>query len=177
MKSPEYWITWYHARREDSGAQAIDLVSSRGWIYEPRCGAELPNGKKCESETRHSTKEGFYVCGQCGGIWPFHERFSLKGEVQTSGRHDHFEESIARLVDVGCAYDKLMNGDGWKWKARLFVAHAMGFSYNELVEQGPVDWPDAPPDLFTHWKVRNSILVARRHWQRLLQDIGIQTTN
>lgn len=177
MKSPEWWIAWYHEKRQDAGAQAIDLVSSRGWVYEKVCGADLPGGKKCDSEIRHSTKEGFYACGKCGGLWPFHERYALKGEVQTSPRPDHFEDSIARLVDVGCAYARLMDDPSWKWKARLFVAHSLGWSYNELLDEGPVAWPDAPPDIFTHWKVRNGINAARRHWRRLLNEIGIQTTS
>ncbi|NJK88563.1 MAG: hypothetical protein HC923_03625 [Myxococcales bacterium] len=175
MKSPEWWISWYHQRREDSGAQAIDLVSSRGWIYNKVCGAQLPHAKVCRSTRRVSTKEGFYVCAQCGGLWPFHERFSFKGEVQTTPRADHFENSIARLVDVGCAYARLLEMPGWKWKARMFIAHALGWSYSELETDGPVAWPDAPPDIFTPWKIRNAIHSARRQWQRLLSEIGIPT--
>jgi hypothetical protein len=175
VKSPEWWINWYFERHQDAGARAIDLVSSRGWVYEPVCGADLPGGKKCESETRHSTKEGFYACGQCGALWPFEEKFELKGSVQSSPRPGYFEESISRMVDVGVAYHKLTTRPAWKWKARLFVAHAMGWSYSELLDQGPVAWPEAPPDLWTPWKVRNSVLAARRVWQRLLSDAGIAT--
>jgi len=172
VNSPESWVCWYFEAREDSGAKAIDLVSSRGWIYAKKCGAA-----KCKSETRHSTKEGFYVCGACGAIWPFTERYSLKGEVQSSPRTGHFESAISRLVDVGCAFNQLVNDPKWKWKGRLFVAHAMGWSYNDLLDDGPVAWKDAPPDIWTHWKVRSSIHAARREWRRLLRVAGIETTD
>lgn len=174
MKRAEDWIRWYFAKREDSGAPAVDLVASRGWVYAQVCGAKHPNGTLCGSTTRHSTRNGFYVCGVCGSLWPFTERYSLKGEVQTSPRADHFETAISRLVDVGRVYTDFIEDRKWKWKARVFVAHALGWSDSEILDEGPVAFRGAGAAIrWTPWGVRTARRDARIEWLRRLQTIGI----
>ena len=175
-KQADYWIRWYFAKREEAGAPAIDLVASRGWIYKPVCGAELAHGKVCDSKVRHSTKHGFYVCGVCGNLWRFEEAFSLVGEVQTSPRADHFEESISTLVDVGRLYSLFVDDPRWRWKARLYVANVLGWSRADLLAEGPAAFAEAGAAIrWTPWGVRTAIHEARQEWARRLRTIGIVT--
>lgn len=173
-RSAEDVIRWYFTKRENVGAPAIDLVASRGWIYADKCGAKLLHGEVCQSEVRHSTKQGFYVCGRCGNLWHFDEAYSLKGEVQTSPRPDHFESKISRVVDVGRTYHHFVEDPRWKWKARIFVASALGWSDRELLDEGPVAFAAAGSAIrWTPWGVRSARSEARREWVRRLRGIGI----
>lgn len=132
------------------GAPALDPVDSEGRYYLKRCKAII-KGKQCPSKLRHPTKSGFYVCGRCGAIWPFHDRYMMKSAVQRSrnigaaeswfiGRIRTDTPTHGRLRDIFWA---LNEDENLHWAWRIYVAVASGVvSIREFAANPSLYFPD-----------------------------------
>ena len=178
----EEWVRWYFARRGDT-ARALDLLDSRGIVYAKTCGSDSRKSRKargvsegvCHSKKKHRTDAGGYVCARCGDPWRFNIRFLLRGVVQTSARHDHFEHQIARRVDVGTAMARLTEDSDLlrRKEGLLYIASVMGMPVRRLAEFAPQKWPELPPP-WGRTEISGAILRGRNLWIEALARIEIE---
>jgi hypothetical protein len=169
--TPNGLIRWYVARRDGGGAPGVNLVDSEGRRYNKRCGKRLKSsvpGSRCQSDVRHVTNEGTYVCGRCGEPWSYHDRWIMRKAVQVSVRPDATEDQLLRYVDVSLAFDRFVNDDEWKWAARLYVASVFGWSAADLTRAAPLEW-DSPR--WTERAVVRMIQDAAREWTRRTEPL------
>lgn len=175
MASPDGLIRWYYTVGEDLGAPGIDYVKSRGRVYLKVCGSTSKESRRrrgnvqgpCPSKLRHLTAEGEYVCGRCGAVWRYRDRFALRGEVQESVRSGSFEDAKSRWVDVGVQLAQFLEDPGFRWESRLYVANVCGHSVRDLVKYGPTWFPEAN----FPWHrdgVHKRVVVGREEWTRRL---------
>jgi len=169
--TPEGWIRWYYDTRESFGAPALNYVDSTGRIYAKECGSKT-RGKTCRSKHRHCKNDGVWVCGRCGSVWKFWDRYLLKGEVSISLRPKGFDDQNARYFDVGRLLSRFYADHGHD--ARVFAIHAMGASEREIAER----FAD-PHDQDRPWSrstVHRVLADARREWVEKLRSAGIKVS-
>lgn len=163
--TPDGTIRWYYRQRDSFGAPAMNFVDSTGRMYAESCA-------DCGYKIRHCRDDTVWVCGSCGQTWGFVDRHIFKGEVQKSIRTDTFERINARWIDVGTQIHHFTNDPLWRWDARLYVLHALGFSLRELAAQGPNFLPSRP-GAWGKSVLGDRIVSARGEFSGRLKSVGI----
>lgn len=166
--SPEGYIRLYFERRDNHGASSVTLVDSTGRTFAKKCA-------KCGKKKRSFNSAGDPVCASqscrtddAPTPWPYVDAFLLRGVVQSSMRHDHFERKIGSFMDIARELHRFV--EEWGPRAKVFIAHAHFYSRKAIVDAAP--WPDFK---YTDWNVRQTIKDARAEWAKRLNRIGIDT--
>ena len=181
MATPDGLVRWYCTTRADMGAPGLDPVKARGWIFAARCESTSRESRRarhgeagpCESDVRHATKTGTWVCGRCGVLWRSWERHQLRGEVQEPARGDGFERARGHWIDVGIQLQRFLEDARWRWESRLYVANANGHTLRWLVRYGPSEFPEAPFP-WRKWKLAGLVQAGRAEWMRRLRLARIE---
>ncbi len=189
---PDGIICWYVSSRQSPPGLSMDPVKATGLVYAKRCGAKRtgpPLSRKarlvgstrqrpriCAHRIRHwSQAERQWVCGNCGSPWRFWQRRQLRGEIQESGaRGDVSEKRLQRLVDVGLALKRLLNGSH-PWEALLYVEWANGISVRKIAERGARgDYGPGAPFTWGRTTVHRRIQAGGREWRAVLTEAKIR---
>ncbi len=161
------WIRWYYQTRDSFGAPALDFVDSTGRMFVKKCEHTLEgrSGEVCGSKVRNMKPDGNWICGnfKCAKPWAYEDVYIFKGEVQKSVRVHTFDTTNARYFDVAHQLYGFMTDDQWRWGAKLYVAHALGWSERRLAVEFPLAFPDAP--VIRKSQVHNRIVQARLEWE------------
>ncbi len=174
MTADDY-IRFYYRTRDSFGAPALDFVDSTGRMFAKKCERSLEgkSGEMCGSKKRKMNVDGNWVCDnhRCGKPWAYVDAYIFKGEVQKSKRVHTFDDTNARYFDVAIHLYKFLNDRQWKWGARLYVAHAVGWSIRRLVSDFHVHFPAAP--MVQRSRMSERVVQARMEWEIRLHEAGL----
>lgn len=153
-----------------------DLVDSTGRVYAPAC-------EECGWQKRHWKEAGeLWVCGHCGGPWPYEDVEVLKGEVCRASvcgrpvpapRPGEFERRLASLAHLGYHLNAMLRDEYWRWATQVLVGHALtSLTYADVADHANrFEWPTRGA-AWTEAGARQRASRARAELRRRLRTRG-----
>ncbi len=141
--------------------RGLDIVDSRGFLYDERCSRVFRDKTKCASRLSvWKDTEQRWVCGRCGESWPLHEAFVLKRVVQRSPRAGEVEARMAELAELGHALNAMLRDSFWRWETQVLVGYALT--------------PATYADIAMHARVYGWKSRSGRDWSEAMAKQGAQ---
>ena len=139
---PDEWVRWYARRASELGAPGQLSITQHARIYDPGC-------KSCGYRLRNTKTKGVEepveVCGGCGALWGYEDRYGLRimepkrrrrgGRVPSDDKMIRFLERHGSLARIDGVIARMYSSRKTKWSARVYFAHALGWSTREIADE------------------------------------------